>query len=164
MSIKSTIFSSLFALATAVGPVSAQGLDYWGSVRGWDVMVDPSLGYGCLIQVEYQDGSLVRIGWDANEQEGYVSVVNTGWGEIEAGAWYEVDFELDRQKYTGEARGFYLGGVPGVYIMFNNDDFFDDIARRYEMTVYNDGYEVTSFDLDGTKAGLNEMLTCQQAQ
>lgn len=161
---ESSFAFSLFALIAAAGPAAAQGLEYWGSVRGWDVMVDPSLGYGCLIQAEYQDGLLVRIGWDANEQQGYVTVVNSDWGEIESGAWYEVDFELDREQYTGEARGFYLGGVPGVDIMFDNDNFFEDIARRYSMTVYNGGYEVMSFDLDGTYAGLEEVVTCQQAQ
>ena len=30
--------------------------------RLWDVLVDPSLGDGCLIQAAYQDGSIVRIG------------------------------------------------------------------------------------------------------
>jgi hypothetical protein len=31
----------------------AQSLEEWGSAGGWDVLIDPTLGDGCLIQAEY---------------------------------------------------------------------------------------------------------------
>ena len=92
-------------------------------------MIDPSLGYGCLIQAEYTDGSLVRIGLDRNEDMGYVTAFNMAWGDIEEGAIYDIAFALDDEVYQGEARGIWLNGVPGADIYFDSVDFLFDIAK-----------------------------------
>ena len=49
------LFAGIFAAASIVGAVHAQTLEPWGEVAGWDVMIDPSLGDGCLIQAEYHE-------------------------------------------------------------------------------------------------------------
>lgn len=55
-------------------------------------MVDPSLGDGCLIQSEFDDGSIVRIGFDLIQGGAYVTAFNMAWGEIEEGGIYSVLF------------------------------------------------------------------------
>jgi len=135
-------------LAGAIaGPLAAQMLEPWGSVAGWDVMIDPTLGDGCLIQAEYQDGSVVRIGFDRLAGGGYVTAFNENWGAIEEGAIYPVTFDLDNESYDGEAKGIYLNNVPGADIAFSNPEFLFDLARRYTMTLYYDGAEVMATDL-----------------
>jgi hypothetical protein len=117
-----------------------------------------------LIQGEFVDGSLVRIGFDRNTGYGYVTVFNTAWGEIEEGALYPIDFTLDGEQFAGEAKGMYLNGVPGAVIEFDNVDFFMSIAARQTMTMYHDGGEVLSIDLTGTMLGLDAVLDCQNEQ
>ncbi len=148
-----------FGLASAS---FAQGLDFWGTAGGWDILVDPSLGYGCLIQAEYEDDITVRIGLDRNEGNGYVTVFNYNWGYLDEGAVYPVFIELDGEDYRGEAYGIYLNDVPGADIIFDNPDFLWDIAAKYTMTVYNsDGEYVMAIDLGGTMVGLDGVLDCQ---
>lgn len=152
------------ALALCATTATAQELQPWGASDYWQVLIDPTLGNGCLIQGEFQDGSLVRIGLDRVAGGGYVTVFNTAWGDIEEGAMYPVSFSLDGESYDGEAKGMYLNGVPGADIAFDNVDFFMGIARYQTMTMYHDGAEVLSIDLTGTMAGLDAVLQCQDEQ
>ena len=124
-------------------------------------MIDPSLGNGCLIQAEYQDGSVVRIGFDRNEGAGYVTAFNDAWGDIVDGERYSILFDLDGEEYEGEATGIYLNGVPGADVYFSNPDFLYDIAAKYTMTLYNENGEVMAIDLGGTSVGLDAVVQCQ---
>lgn len=151
-------------LALAAGIACAQSLEHWGEVAGWDVLIDPTLGNGCLIQTEYEDGSLVRIGFDHTQDAAYVTVFNEGWGDIEEGAAYDLVFALDGQEYDAEGTGMYLEGVPGVDIVFDSADFLVDIAQRRVMTMFNDSGEVMSIDLGGTNAAIQEAIRCDDAQ
>ena len=151
--------AALLALSNTA--LQAQELAYWGEIGGWDIMVDPSLGEGCLIQAAYEGDIVIRIGLDRNQGNGYVTVFNYNWGDIEEGAIYPVLFDLDGEEYNGEATGIYLNDVPGADIAFDNPDFLWDIAAKYTMTLYNTEGEVMAIDLGGTMAGLNAVLECQ---
>lgn len=152
------------ALAFTASAASAQELLPWGASDYWEVLIDPSLGNGCLIQGEFVDGSVVRIGLDRTNATGYVTAFNTNWGDIEEGATYPISFTLDGENFDGEAVGMYLNGVPGADVVFDNVDFFMSIAQRQTMTMYHDGAEVLSIDLTGTMAGLEAVLQCQDEQ
>jgi len=158
---KTLIQNTALAIAFSAVAASAQSLETWGTAGGWDVMIDPSLGYGCLIQAEYTDGSLVRIGLDRNEDMGYVTAFNMAWGDIEEGAIYDIAFALDDEVYQGEARGIWLNGVPGADIYFDSVDFLFDIAKKYTMTLFNSEGEVMAIDLEGSYIGLAAVMMCQ---
>jgi len=145
-----------------MGGAQAQSLEYWGEAGGWDVMIDPSLGDGCLIQAEYQDGSLVRIGFDRNVGEGYVTAFNEYWGDIEEGGVYDITFALDGEVYEGTATGIYLEGVPGADIYFSNPDFLFDLALKYTMELSNEYGPVMTIDLEGSYVGLEAVIACQE--
>lgn len=158
--VKALIAASAVVLASS-GAVVAQSLEYWGEAGGWDVLVDPTLGDGCLIQAAYEDGSLVRIGFDLNEAQGYVTAFNDAWGAIEEGATYDVTFALDGEVYEGTATGIYLEGVPGADIYFDSEHFLFDIAARQTMELSNVNGAVMTIDLGGTMVGLEAALECQ---
>ncbi|WP_417525915.1 hypothetical protein [Marinovum sp.] len=159
---KYTDIALTFVLGTApVAPLFAQSLELWGSSDYWDVMIDPSLGDGCLIQSEFTDGSVVRIGFDRIEGGGYVTAFNMSWGDIVDGEWYPMFFELDGQGYDADAKGMYLNDVPGADIPFDNPDFLFDIARMYTMTLFNENGEVMSIDLTGSYKALEAAMECQ---
>ena len=153
------------AMGVSAMPVLAQDLIEWGSSDYWSVLVDPTLGNGCLIQGEYPDGSLVRVGLDRRDDTGYITVFNANWGDLVEGEVYPIGFSLDGEYFEGQAKGLYLNGVPGADVVFDNVDFFMSIALRQSMTLYNaDQVEVTTFDLTGTGAGLEAVLKCQDEQ
>lgn len=155
---------SVGVLVLGASVAHAQDLQPWGASDTWDVLIDPSLGNGCLIQSEFEDGSLVRIGLDKVAGGGYVTVFNTDWGAIEDGTMYPVTFDLDGESFEGEAKGMYLNDVPGADIAFDSVDFFMSIATHQTMTMYNEGTEVLKIDLTGTMAGLDAVLACQDEQ
>lgn len=152
------------AAALCTTPVLAAALVPWGASDYWDVMIDPTLGDGCLIQAAFEDGSVVRIGFDRTEGNGYVTAFNAAWGDIEEGATYPILFTLDGTEYDGEARGLYLNDVPGADIAFDNPDFLFDIAKKYTMTLFNEGGEVMAIDLTGSYAALEAAIECQEEQ
>ena len=160
------IHGTFLAAGLFVAPylATAQTLQPWGASDYWDVMIDTSLGNGCLIQAAFNDGSVVRIGLDRRDGTGYVTAFNAAWGDIEAGGVYPVSFSLDGEMFEGEARGIYLQDIPGADIVFDNVDFFLSIAERQTMTMYHDGQEVMSIDLTGTMLGLEAVLECQDEQ
>lgn len=160
MKFRTTVAALAMTAAATVG--SAQSLEQWGTAGGWDVMIDPSLGWGCLIQAEYTDGSVVRIGFDRNAGMGYVTAFNMNWGDIEQGATYDILFDLDGETYEGYATGLWLNDVPGADIYFDNADFLWDIAKKYTMTLYNANGEVMAIDLEGSYVGLEAVIMCQE--
>ncbi|MFT7592697.1 MAG: hypothetical protein ACI8R4_000004 [Paracoccaceae bacterium] len=149
-------------LIGAAGLAQAQQLEQWGTAAGWDVMIDPSLGDGCLIQAAYQDGSVVRIGFDRLAGDGYITAFNDAWGDIEEGGVYDIQFVLDGEEFEGEAIGIYLNDVPGADIHFDSTDFLFAIAEKINMTLYSEYGEVMSIDLGGTYTGLEAVIACQE--
>lgn len=158
--------SAVIGATMFVASASAQSLVFWDEVRGWDVMIDPLLGNGCLIMAEYQDNSVIRIGFDANEENGYLSAYNRDWGNLREGDTYPLIFDLDNERYTGEGTGLYIDDLPGVDLVFDNSEFLFDLARRQTLTLYDgeSGEEVMAIDLDGSYAALTEAIECQKAQ
>ena len=59
---------SIFATAA-----TAQDLVPYSEAGGWEVAVDPTLGNGCLLTSDFEDGSTVRIGFDRTAGNGYVA-------------------------------------------------------------------------------------------
>lgn len=145
--------------------VSAQALIDKGFVSGWNVMVDPSFGNGCLIQTVYQDYSIVRIGFDAIGNRGYFVVFHKGWGDIKKGEKYDITFDLDGQKYDAVATGFVQDRVPGAGVFFTDREFIHSIAQKKVMTVYNQaGEQVIAIDLKGSAKALDYARRCQAAE
>ncbi len=149
------------AAFTATAALSQELIDK-GFVEGWNIMMDPALGNGCLIQTVYQDLSVVRLGYDALDDRGYFTVYNKAWGNIEPGQSYPIRFELDGKSHDATAIGFRQDRVPGATVFFTDRDFVNAIARNKTMTVYNpEGQTVMAIDLKGTAKALDYARDCQ---
>ncbi|MEP2029024.1 MAG: hypothetical protein ABJI96_10010 [Paracoccaceae bacterium] len=156
---------AILTAATFIGctlQVTAQGLIDRGYVAGWNIMVDPALGNGCLIQTIFQDYSVVRIGFDAAKKQGYFVVFNKAWGDIKKGKTYDITFELDGKKFDAVATGFFLDKVPGAGVTFTDRNFVYAIAKSQVMTVYNEaGEQVMAIDLSGSGKAIEYARKCQ---
>ena len=140
----------------------AQNLVDKGFVEGWNIMMDPALGNGCLIQTVYQDLSVVRLGYDALGNRGYFAVYNKAWGDIQQGERYPIRFELDGKSYDATAIGFNDRDVPGATVFFTDRAFVTAIAQNKTLTVFNpEGQTVMAIDLKGTAKALDYARDCQ---
>ena len=54
----------------------AQDTLLWRTVGQWQIRVDKSLGYGCFLVGSYTQGTILRIGIDQQNGNGYVMVGN----------------------------------------------------------------------------------------
>ncbi len=162
---KLTTLALAAVLSVGAGLAQAQELIDKGFVHGWNLMVDPAMGNGCLIQTVYQDLSLVRLGYDATGNRGYFVVFNKAWGDIKQGENYAIRFELDGESFDANATGFKQGKVPGAIVFFKDREFVHAIAQRKVMKIYGQtGQEVMAIDLKGTAKALEYARTCQQEQ
>ena len=159
-------FATAIALSAALtaSHAAAQDLVVWGASDYWDILVDPGLGNGCLIQTEFTDGSVVRIGFDNAAGTGYMMAFNQAWGQILEGHTYEVFFSLDEAEYAGHGTGVYLGDTPGADIVFDSPDFLFDLAQKQTMVIYNISGEVMAVDLTGSYQALEAAMECQSQQ
>ncbi len=146
------------------GGAVAQDLRDFGFTEGWNIMIDPQLGNGCLIQKVVSKDSVVRIGYDATGNRGYVTVFDRKWGQIRSGESYPVKFDLDGQTFEATAKGFHLGNVPGAGIFFTDRNFVDAIAQRKVMTIYGQNGKVMDINLHGSANALRHARECQAQQ
>ena len=152
------------ALAASVVMVQAQELQTFATVEGWEILIDPTIGNGCLINAQFEDGSDVRIGFDRAANTGYLWASNEAWGEIEEGMAYPLSFSLDGEVYKGEGKGLYIDEAPGIDIAFDSMDFLLAIAQKNTMELSNEAGPVMTINLAGTDAALARAIECQEAQ
>lgn len=157
-------FGAVAISALFAGAALAQDLVPYGEAGGFAVMIDPTLGNGCFLTSDFEDGSTVRIGFDRTAGKGYVAAFNNAWGEIVDAQEYPVTFFLDDQQYDGTAVGVHLSDVPGAVIYFDSVDFLADLAARQTMSLVNEGEEVMVIDLTGTDEAIGQTIACQEEQ
>ncbi len=152
------------ALAASVVMVQAQELQTFATVEGWEILIDPTIGNGCLINAQFEDGSDVRIGFDREANSGYLWASNEAWGDIEEGAAYPLSFSLDGEVYKGEGKGLYIDEMPGVDIPFDSMDFLLALAEKNTMELSTDSGPVMTINLAGSDAALARAIECQEQQ
>lgn len=156
------ILVAVIGMLSPSGGVLAQDLIDKGFVAGWNVMVDPAFGNGCLIQNVYEDSTVLRIGYDAENNRGYFVVFHKGWRNIKKGEKYDITFDLDGKTFKATATGFYLGKVPGAGVFFEDRNFVDAIAQKRGLTVFDQaGEKVIAFDLKGSGKAIEYARKCQ---
>lgn len=158
------------SLATTVAVVSlssvafAQELQTYDTVGVWDVLVDTTIGNGCLINAEFEDGSDVRIGFAPDTGFGYILAMNAAWEGIVPGTVYPISMDVDGAEYEGEGTGIIIDDTPGVDIEFDSADFLLDVATKQTLTLSNDAGPVMSIDLTDSLLALESAIECQEAQ
>jgi len=91
----------LVALAAVAGPAAAaEELVSWGTSGEWTILVDPAVGNGCLMQKQFEDGTLVQFGTVPDRKGGFVAVYNPDWTGIEDGVTGTVKFEFPKHALS----------------------------------------------------------------
>jgi hypothetical protein len=150
----------------AAVPALAQETLLWRTVGQWQIRVDKSLGYGCFLVGSYTRGTVLRIGIDQQNGNGYVMVGNEAWRSLQVGNRYDLALRFDSAspwRGRATARRIGSGSMVFLYLSFDRARFLVELARRLNMTIYYQGEVVTQLPLRGTNAAVQEMLNCQRA-
>jgi hypothetical protein len=144
----------------------AQQTELWRTVGQWQIRLDKSLGYGCFLLGSYTRGTVLRIGIDQQNGNGYVMVGNEAWRSLQIGNQYPLSLRFDNESpWRGKAtaRRIGSGDMVFLYLSFSRSRFLVELARKMNLTIFYNGDVVTQLPLRGTNAAVQEMLRCQQA-
>lgn len=160
--IAAAVLAAASATASPAGAAD-DGTAAWGTVGGWQIRVDRSIGDGCFALQGYGDGSVLRLGFDMTRKAIYLVVGNGNWRSIELGKLYRIDFVFDGgTHYSGDFRGVRLGDavfLAGTSLTF---DFTRDFMERAAVRIYYRGALISNLSLRNTYAAVGEVLHCQQ--
>ena len=151
--------------ATGVAAEDAPFLKY-GEVEGWGVFID-SAKKSCLIEKHDEMGNVVQMGLTEDRAIGYVGVFTKAETDIKRDDAQAVLISLDGNLYAGEAmgmRGNITKGYSGGYVLSDDPQFVDDLARKHVMNVFPEQAYGFSVNLTGTYKAIELARTCNQEQ
>lgn len=159
------ISATLAGLAATASAGDAPFLQY-SEVDGWVVIIDTEKST-CLIEKSDDLGHVVQMGLTKDRGIGYVGVFTTADTDIKKGDTQAVLISLDGTLYIGEAtgmRGNITKGYSGGYVLSDDPQFVDDLARKYVMDVFPEKAYGFSVDLTGTYKAIEMARACNQKQ
>jgi hypothetical protein len=126
--------------ALTIAALSASGASAaskkYGSEAGWDIFVNDQLGPGCVIARKLPAEAHVEMGI----------------------------FDVDGEKFSGQATGQQIEGFRGAYVPVNNPDFIYDLAKKNRLTITPEGRDPIVISLTGTDAAFAALRACQESQ
>ncbi len=149
----------------AISGALAQDTILWRAVGQWQIRVDKSLGYGCFLLGSYTRGTVLRIGIDQQNGNGYIMVGNEAWRSLQIGNQYDLALRFDNTapwRGRATARTIGSGDMRFLYLSFDRARFLVELARRLNLTILYNGQVVTQLPLHGTNAAVQEMIRCQR--
>lgn len=158
----------IVGMALAISALAATGAiaqKKYGSEAGWEILVLDNMGPGCLIKKANADGSQIQMGINAKDgMRGYMAIYTKADANVSSGEKIPVLFDVDGQKFSGEAQGQVIGGYRGAYVWVNNADFIYDLAKKNAVTITPQGGNPIVVKLAGTDAAFKALKACQDAQ
>ena len=105
---KKAVIGIMF-LAALVNQAQAVDILEYSTVGPWTISVDPTMGNGCFVLAEFEDGAVFRLGFDMRDdpRSFYVIFGNATWRSIEYGKTYQIQMRFgDESAWEGKATGF----------------------------------------------------------
>ncbi|HEV2901440.1 MAG TPA: hypothetical protein VGX71_27090 [Pseudaminobacter sp.] len=155
--------------ALTIAALSASGASAaskkYGSEAGWDIFVNDQLGPGCVIARKLPAEAHVEMGIDATGTvRGYLAMYTKADAAVTAGEELSVIFDVDGEKFSGQATGQQIEGFRGAYVPVNNPDFIYDLAKKNRLTITPEGRDPIVISLTGTDAAFAALRACQESQ
>ena len=123
------------------------------------------MGPGCLVAKKLSAEAQLQMGISATgEKKGYIALYTKKDAAVAAGEKVSVIFDVDGQKFSGEATGQQIEGMDGAFVWVNNPDFIYDLAKKNALTITPAGRDPIVLSLKGTDAAFTSLRACQDAQ
>ncbi len=137
----------------------------YGDVEGWTVYVDVERK-SCLIERMDAQANVVQMGLTSDHKLGYLGVFSKT-ADLGSGRKEDVFVDLDGTMYSSKATKMKKNiteGYTGGYILANNPQFIEDLAKKYTMTVFPKKEQSFEVDLAGTYKAMEMARTCNAEQ
>jgi hypothetical protein len=165
MQTRAGIGIALAIAALTATDASAQAAKKYGSEAGWDIFIKENMGPGCLLAKKLSAEAQVEMGISATgESKGYLALYTKRDAAVSSGEKVSVIFDVDGQKFSGEATGQRIEGMDGAFVWVNNPDFIYDLAKKNSLTITPAGRDPIVLSLKGTDAAFMALRACQDAQ
>ena len=148
--------------ATSAG---ADTFEKFGEAEGWKVFVDNEK-QSCLIEKIDDAENVVQMGLTTDSSLAYVGVFTKGKTDLKKGDKEGVVIDIDGNLYLGEAtgmRGNITKGYSGGYVLSDDPQFVEDIARKYVMTVFPEKDFAFAVNLEGTYKAIEMARECNKS-
>ncbi|KIC44775.1 hypothetical protein RA28_15035 [Ruegeria sp. ANG-S4] len=161
----------MFSIAATIGlmaatTVSADTFLRYGEVEGWKVFIDEDKK-SCLIEAVDDNENVVQMGLTEDRGVGYVGVFTKAKTDIKRGEKEAVAILLGDNIYVGEATGMkgnITKGYSGGYVLSDDPQFADDLARKEVMIVFPEKEFAFTVDLTGTYKAMEMARKCNEEQ
>ncbi|TKZ20987.1 hypothetical protein FAP39_07685 [Shimia litoralis] len=157
--------TALLGTVIATGAL-AQKFEHFGSVEGWNVFVDHEKK-SCLIEAKDDLSNVVQMGLTDDRSVAYIGVFTKAETDIKKGQKEGVAILIGDNLYTGEAtgmRGNITEGYSGGYVLTDDPQVAEDIAKQYTMAVFPEKSYGFIVDLKGTYKALEMARECNAKQ
>lgn len=156
-----------FALLV-LGTPSAEAAEarLWKQVRGWDVRIDETLQNSCFATTSFDGGTLLRIGFDRQQDDAYIIVGDTDWASLESGELYPITMIFDKSRpWNGKATGIKVGDGSLVFLQlrFSDTNFIREFMAKHAVNVLYNDESIAKLSLAGSSAAFAEVIRCHQA-
>ncbi|MBY6081005.1 MULTISPECIES: hypothetical protein [Ruegeria] len=154
------------AAALIAGSAWADTFERYGEVEGWKVFVDKDKK-SCLIEAVDDAENVVQMGLTEDRSVGYVGVFTKAETDIKRGDKEAVAILLGDNLYVGEATGMkgnITKGYSGGYVLSDDPQFADDLAKQKVMAVFPEKSFGFTVDLTGTYKAMEMARECNEKQ
>ncbi len=160
-----TIASAVLAAALSTTAASADTFEKYGEVEGWKVFIDNEKN-SCLIEAVDAAENVVQMGLTEDRGVAYVGVFTKAKTRIKKDAKKAVVIAIGDNLYFGQStgmRGNITKGYTGGYVLSDDPQFVEDLARQYVMVVFPDEAYTFAVDLAGTFEAIKMAKACNKA-
>lgn len=138
----------------------------YGEVEGWKIFIDEDKK-SCLIEAVDDAENVVQMGLTEDRGVGYVGVFTKAKTDIKRGEKEAVAVLLGDNIYVGEATGMkgnITKGYSGGYVLSDDPQFADDLAKQKVMVVFPEKEFAFTVDLTGTYKAMEMARKCNEEQ
>jgi hypothetical protein len=142
----------------------SETFEKYGEVEGWKVFIDNEK-MSCLIEKFDEAGNVVQMGLTADRSVAYVGVFTKGNTGLKKGEEEAVAILVGENLYVGKAtgmRGNITKDYSGGYVLTDDPQFVEDIAKQYTMSVFPEKQYGFTIDLTGTYKAIEMARECNQ--
>ena len=136
----------------------------YGNVSGWTIHTDPNADYRCFAEAQYEGGSSIRIGFNADANL-YLSIADVSWTGTVAGRQYELALQFDEEgPATYRAVGAPEDSALSVTVPNSQRAAFrKDFATRYMVRAQYGDHEPVMLSLGGSYNATRMLEECQSS-
>lgn len=161
------VFSlAIGAALVAANSALADTYERYGEIEGWKVFIDNEKK-SCLIEAVDDAENVVQMGLTEDRGVGYVGVFTKAATDIKSGEKEAVAILLGDNLYVGEATGMkgnITKGYSGGYVLSDDPQFADDLAKQKVMVVFPETTFAFTVDLTGTYKAMEMARECNNKQ